>query len=36
MRLFQAFDEVEGLSEKTPELIVDESNLEALSSELDL
>ncbi|HTC61497.1 MAG TPA: hypothetical protein VK709_01525 [Candidatus Saccharimonadales bacterium] len=36
MRLFQAFDEVEGLAEKTPDLRVDESNLEALSSELDL
>jgi hypothetical protein len=36
MRLFQAFDEVEGLAEKTPDLTVDESNLEALSSELDL
>ncbi|HWF12461.1 MAG TPA: hypothetical protein VG272_01905 [Candidatus Acidoferrales bacterium] len=36
MRLFQAFDELEGLAEKTPELIVNESNLEALSSQLDL
>ncbi len=36
MRLFQGFDEVEELSAKTPELLVDESNLEALLSELDL
>jgi hypothetical protein len=36
MRLFQAFDEVEDLSSKTPDLIVDESNIEALLSELDL
>src|SRR5260221_111994 len=27
MRLFQAFDEIEGLDAKTPELIVDTSNL---------
>jgi hypothetical protein len=36
MRLFQAFDEVEELSAKTPELSVDESNLDALQSQLDL
>ena len=36
MRLFQAFDEVEELSAKTPDLLVDESNLEALLSQLDL
>jgi hypothetical protein len=36
MRLFQAFDEMEGLAEKTPDLTVDESNLEELSSQLDL
>ncbi len=37
MRLFQAFDEVEGLSSgKTPDLLVDESNLDALMSQLDL
>jgi len=36
MRLFQAFDEVEGLSVKTPDLLVDESNLDALLSQLDL
>ena len=36
MRLFQAFDEVEGLSAKTPALTVDESNLDALLSQLDL
>lgn len=36
MRLFQAFDEVEGLAEKPPPLGVDESNLDALLSQLDL
>jgi hypothetical protein len=36
MRLFQAFDEVEGLSAKTPGLLVDESNLDTLLSQLDL
>jgi hypothetical protein len=37
MRLFQAFDEVEGLaSAKNPDLLVDESNLDALLSQLDL
>ena len=36
MRLFQAFDEVEGLATKTAELVVDESNLDALLSQLDL
>jgi hypothetical protein len=36
MRLFQAFDEVEGFSAKTPDLLVDESNLDALLSQLDL
>ena len=36
MRLFQAFDEIEGLGAKTPDLIVDESNLDALLSQLDL
>ena len=36
MRLFQAFDEVQGFSAKTPELLVDESNLDALLSQLDL
>ena len=37
MRLFQAFDEVEGLSSaKTPELLVDGSNLDALLAQLDL
>jgi hypothetical protein len=35
MRLFQAFDEIEGLAEKTPPLAVDESNLDALLSKLD-
>jgi hypothetical protein len=36
MRLFQAFDEIEGLAAKPPELTVDESNLESLLSQLDL
>jgi hypothetical protein len=36
MRLFQAFDEMEGLAAKTPELIVDGSNLEMLLSQLDI
>ena len=36
MRLFQAFDELEGLSAKTPDLQVDETNLDALLSQLDL
>ncbi len=37
MRLFQAFDEMEGFSSaKIPDLQVDESNLDALLSQLDL
>jgi hypothetical protein len=36
MRLFQAFDEIESLGEKSPDLIVDNSNLETLLSQLDL
>ena len=36
MRLFQAFDEVEDLATARPELLVDESNLEALLARLDL
>ena len=36
MRLFQAFDEIEGLAAKTPELIVDDTNLDSLLSQLDL
>jgi hypothetical protein len=36
MRLFQAFDEIEGLAGKTPDLTVDDSNLETLLSQLDL
>lgn len=37
MRLFQAFDELESLAlGKAPELLVDESNLDALLSQLDL
>jgi len=37
MRLFRAFDEVEGLSSmKDPDLSVDESNLDQLLSQLDL
>ncbi len=36
MRLFQAFDEVEDLATARPDLVVDESNLEALLARLDL
>src|ERR1700682_3419441 len=36
MRLFQAFDEIEGLAENPPDLIVDNSNLETLLSQLDI
>ena len=36
MRLFQAFDEVEDLGAKSPDLIVDESNLDALLGQLDI
>jgi len=36
MRLFQAFDEVEDLATAGPDLVVDESNLEALLARLDL
>jgi hypothetical protein len=34
MRLFQAFDEIEGLAAKPPDLTVDSSNLESLLSQL--
>ena len=36
MRLFQAFDEIEGLAAKTPELAVDDTNLDNLLSQLDI
>jgi hypothetical protein len=36
MRLFQAFDEITELNVKTPRLLVDQSNLEALLLQLDL
>ena len=36
MRLFQAFDEEEDLATSRPDLIVDDSNLEALLEKLDL
>jgi hypothetical protein len=36
MRLFRAFDEIEKLDAKTPELVVDSSNLETLLSQLDI
>jgi hypothetical protein len=36
MRLFQAFDEIEGLAANPPELEVDASNLETLLAKLDL
>jgi hypothetical protein len=36
MRLFQAFDEIEGLAAQAAEITVDDSNLESLLSQLDL
>jgi len=36
MRLFQAFDEMDDLAIAQPELLVDESNLQALLGRLDL
>jgi hypothetical protein len=36
MRLFQAFDELEGLAVPLPNLQVDETNLESLLAQLDL
>lgn len=36
MRLFKAFDEVEGLATTRPDLAVDDTNLEALLEKLDL
>jgi hypothetical protein len=36
MRLFQAFDEIEGLLSNTPDLLVDETNLDNLLLQLDL
>ena len=36
MRLFQAFDEIEDLAAKKPDLRVDASNLESLLEQLDL
>jgi hypothetical protein len=36
MRLFKAFDELEGLSATSPDLVVDETNLESLLEQLDL
>jgi len=36
MRLFQAFDEIENISARSPDLLVDESNLDALLSQLDI
>ena len=36
MRLFQAFDEVEGLSAAHTDLLVDDANLETLLSQLNL
>ena len=36
MRLFQAFDEIEGLAAQPPDLTVDNSNLETLLSQLDI
>ena len=36
MRLFQAFDEIEAMAANPPDLIVDNSNLETLLSQLDI
>jgi hypothetical protein len=36
MRLFQAFDEVEGLATNAKEIVVDESNLESLLAQLNI
>lgn len=36
MRLFQAFDEVEDLESRQPELVIDDSNLADLLAQLDL
>jgi len=36
LRLFQALDELEEIETKRPELIIDESNLENLLSQLDI
>ena len=36
MRLFQAFDEVEGLASARPDLVVDSSNLETLLATLGI
>jgi hypothetical protein len=36
MRLFQAFDEVEGLNAAHTDLVVDDSNLETLLAQLNL
>lgn len=36
MRLFQAFDEVEGLAESRPDLNVDSANLDPLLRKLDI
>jgi hypothetical protein len=36
MRLFRAFDEIDDLAAKKPELTVDRSNLETLLSQLDI
>jgi hypothetical protein len=36
MRLFQAFDQIEGLAADTPVLFVDQSNLETLLLQLDI
>ncbi|SRR6266567_3962840 len=36
MRLFQAFDEIEGLAANSSDLVIDDSNLETLLSQLDI
>jgi len=36
MRLFQAFDEIEDIGPSSPDLVIDESNLDALLTQLDI
>lgn len=36
LRLFQAFDEADDIEAKRPDVVVDESNLDSLLSQLDL
>jgi hypothetical protein len=36
MRLFQAFDEIEDLATKRPDLVVDDTNIDTLLAQLDI